>query len=91
MPSNLPGLSDNHAVPVPLDPWSKRWQVTIGDLQVAGRHLPRLDVALELVTNLLTLYDFAHSGAFDGRDVNERVRAARSPSWSWTILLCQWS
>ena len=45
-------------------------------LQVAGRHFARLVVALKLKTDLLAFDQFAHSGAFDGRDVNEGVRAA---------------
>src|SRR5436190_675239 len=45
-------------------------------LQVAGRHFARLAVALHLIADLLTFDDFAHSGALDGRDVNEGIRAA---------------
>jgi len=44
-------------------------------LEIAGRHLARLVVALQIVADLLTFDDFTHSGAFDGRDVNEGVSA----------------
>lgn len=47
-----------------------------GCLQVAGRHLARLVVALHVVGKLLAFNDFAHAGAFNCRDVNECVRAA---------------
>ena len=43
---------------------------------IAGRHLARLDVALEIESDLLALDDFPHSGAFDGRDMHEGVTAA---------------
>jgi len=48
----------------------------LGSLQVASRHFARLHVALHVVGNLLAFDDFAHSGALDGRDVNEGVSAA---------------
>ena len=48
----------------------------LNSLQIAGRHLARLVVALEVKADLLAFDDFAHSGAFNGRDVNERVSVA---------------
>ncbi|GGG13603.1 hypothetical protein GCM10010924_48420 [Rhizobium wenxiniae] len=45
-------------------------------MKVAGRHFARLHVALEFVAKLLAFNNFAHSGALDGRDVDERVSAA---------------
>lgn len=45
-------------------------------LEIAGRHLARLVVALEFVADLLAFDDFAHSGALDGRNVYEGVSAA---------------
>jgi hypothetical protein len=48
----------------------------LGSLQIAGGHLARLIVALQLVADLLTFYDFAHAGALDGRDMDERIGAA---------------
>ncbi len=61
---------------MPVHPWSKESGYRLYGLQVAGRHLARLVVALEVETDLLAFNDFAHSGALDGRDVNEGVSAA---------------
>ena len=47
-----------------------------GSLQVAGRHLARLAVALEVVADLLAFHELAHSGALYGGDVNKRIGAA---------------
>jgi hypothetical protein len=51
-------------------------KIELSSLKVAGRHLARLRVALEIVAKLLAFYDFAHSGALDSGDVNESVSAA---------------
>jgi hypothetical protein len=48
----------------------------LGSLKATGRHLAGLHVALELVAKLLAFDDFAHSGAFNSRDMYERVSAA---------------
>jgi hypothetical protein len=61
---------------VPVHPWSTESSYRLDSLQVASRHFARLVVALHLVANLLAFDDFAHSGAFDGRDVNESVNTA---------------
>jgi len=45
-------------------------------LQIAGRHLARLLVALELIAELLPLDDFAHSGPFNCGDVNKSILTA---------------
>ena len=47
-----------------------------GSLEIAGRHLARLAVALQVVADLLTLGDFAHARPLDGRDMDEGVGAA---------------
>ena len=61
---------------MPVHPWSKREQFKSCSLKVGGRHLARFLVALEFVAELLAFDDFAHSGAFDGRDMDEGVSAA---------------
>ena len=61
---------------MPVHPWSKESSHRLYGLQVASRHLARFVVALEVKTNLLSFNDFAHSGALDGRDVDEGVSAA---------------
>ena len=61
---------------MPVHPWSKRKQLKSTGLQVGSRHLARLLVALEFVADLLAFNDFAHSGAFDSRDVYEGIFAA---------------
>jgi hypothetical protein len=43
-------------------------------LQIASRHLAGLAVLLQLVADLLAFDDFAHTGALDGRDMDECVR-----------------
>jgi len=48
----------------------------LSSLKIASRHFAGLVVALQIVAKLLAFDDFAHSGALDGRDVNERVSAA---------------
>jgi len=48
----------------------------LGSLEIAGRHLARLVVALQFEADLLAFDELAHSGAFNGRDVNERVSVA---------------
>ena len=45
-------------------------------LQIAGRHFAGLVVTLELEADFLAFDEFAHSGAFDGRDVDKSVSAA---------------
>ena len=76
-PGKLPDLGRYHALnsastsvvkgePMPM----------LSSLEIAGRHLAGLIVPLHLIPNLLAFHDFAHSGAFDGRDVDEGVRAA---------------
>lgn len=45
-------------------------------LQITGRHLARLVVALEVIADFLSLDDFVHSRPFDGRDVHESVSTA---------------
>jgi hypothetical protein len=47
-----------------------------GSLKVAGRHFARLNIALKLVTEFLAFNDLAHTGAFDGRDMDESISAA---------------
>ena len=61
---------------MPVHPWSKEAETDLSSLKVAGRHLARLVVALEVVRKLLAFNDFAHSGALYGRNVNESVVAA---------------
>jgi hypothetical protein len=51
-------------------------QYRLYGLQITSRHLARLVVALEVEADLLAFYDFAHSGALNGRDVDEGVSAA---------------
>jgi hypothetical protein len=51
-------------------------KIELSSLKVAGRHLARLCVALKFVAQLLAFDDFAHSGALDCGDVNERISAA---------------
>jgi len=48
----------------------------LGSLEIAGRHLAGLRVALEIEAKLLAFDDFAHACTLDSRDVNERIRAA---------------
>jgi len=48
----------------------------LGGLKIAGRHLARLVVALQVVTNLLAFDDVAHSSALDGRNMDESVVTA---------------
>ena len=48
----------------------------LSSLKVASGHFARLAVTLHVVAKLLAFYDFAHSRALDGRDVDERVSAA---------------
>ena len=50
--------------------------IPLGGLQIAGRHLARLHVALQIVSDLLTFNDFAHSSAFDRRNMDESVSSA---------------
>ena len=45
-------------------------------LQLVGCHLARLVVADHFVAELLPFHDVPHSGALDGRDMNEDVGAA---------------
>jgi hypothetical protein len=45
-------------------------------LQIAGRHLARLVVALEFKADLLAFDQLAHSGALDSGYMNEGVSAA---------------
>ena len=77
-PGNLPDLDWYHA----LDSAStsvvngKQIPDDLGGLQIAGRHFARLVVALHLEADLLAFDEFAHSGALDGRDVDERIGAA---------------
>ena len=61
---------------VPVHPWSGRAKKTLGGLQLAGGHLARLVIALQLEADLLAFDEIAHAGAFDGRDVNEDIGAA---------------
>ena len=63
---------------VPVHPWSTEsgYRDASGSLQVAGRHLARLAVALQFVADLLAFDEFAHSGALDGRNMDERIGAA---------------
>jgi hypothetical protein len=51
-------------------------QPSLGSLQIAGRHLTRLLVALEVEADLLAFDEIAHSSALDSRDVNESISAA---------------
>jgi hypothetical protein len=51
-------------------------KIELSSLKVAGRHLAGLRVALEIVAKLLAFNDFAHSGALNSGDVNERICAA---------------
>lgn len=48
----------------------------LGSLEIAGRHLARLAVALHVIGDLLAFNDFAHAGALNGRDMHEGIRAA---------------
>jgi len=48
----------------------------LSSLEIAGRHLAGLHVPLHVVADLLAFDDFAHSSAFDGRDMDERVCTA---------------
>jgi hypothetical protein len=50
--------------------------IDLGVLEIASGHFARLVVALHVVANLLALDDFAHTGALDGRNVDECVRTA---------------
>ncbi len=69
--------SDDSVLPtMPVHPWSKGSRYHLSSLQIGGRHLARLHVALELEADLLAFDEFAHSGALDRRDVNEGVSAA---------------
>src|SRR5690606_12444852 len=62
---------------VPVHPWSKESRIPIlCSLEIAGRHLARLVVALQIVAELLAFNNFAHSCTLDGRDVDERISAA---------------
>ena len=76
-PGELPGLkliiaSDDASTSV-----VKGKQISIlSVLQIAGRHLARLVVALEIEADLLAFNELAHAGALDGRDVDEGVSAA---------------
>jgi hypothetical protein len=60
----------------PVHPWSKGSRYRLGVLEIASGHFARLVVALHVVANLLALDDFAHTGALDGRNVDECVRTA---------------
>ncbi len=88
-PGGLPDLGWYLLSSLPVHPWSKESSYRLDSLKIAGRHLTRLVIALEVEANLLAFDDFAHSGALDGRDVNEGVSAAivgldesRSPWWN---------
>ena len=48
----------------------------LSSLEIAGRHLAGLHVPLHVVADLLAFDDFAHSSAFDGRDMDENVLSA---------------
>ncbi|EGP54090.1 hypothetical protein Agau_P200306 (plasmid) [Agrobacterium tumefaciens F2] len=72
----MPGLSETASGNASTSVVKGKRIPTLRGLQIGGRHLARLAVALELETNLLTFDEFAHSGALDGRDVNEGVSAA---------------
>lgn len=45
-------------------------------LQIAGRHLAGLGVALKIVGDFLAFGDFTHARSFDGGDVNESINPA---------------
>jgi hypothetical protein len=45
-------------------------------LKVASRHFAGLAVTLQIETDLLAFDELAHSGAFNGRDMDERIGAA---------------
>jgi hypothetical protein len=64
-----------------LVPTHASTSVVIGDkksssLKLAGGHLARLLITLDFESELLPFNDRVHAGAFNGRDVNEYVRAA---------------
>jgi hypothetical protein len=50
--------------------------VRLSGLQTTGRHFARLHVALHVVAKLLAFNDFAHTGALDGLNTDERIGAA---------------
>ena len=54
----------------------RRNPILSGSAELACGHLARLVVALEFEADLLTFYDLAHAGAFDGGNVDEHVLAA---------------
>jgi hypothetical protein len=45
-------------------------------LELTGGHLARLVVAFQFEAELLAFEEIAHTGAFDGRDVDENIGAA---------------
>lgn len=61
---------------MPVHPWSKGSRYRLSGLQIAGRHLARLHVALEFEADLLTFDELAHPCALNSRDVYEGVSAA---------------
>lgn len=48
----------------------------LSSLKIAGRHFTGLHVPLHVIADLLAFDDFAHSSAFDSRDMDERIGAA---------------
>jgi hypothetical protein len=48
----------------------------LSGLKVASRHFAGLAVTLQIETDLLAFDELAHSGAFNGRDMDERIGAA---------------